>query len=82
MWGKRREGGGGGANGLGGGQSGIIAPPTGSGVGRDGDRRDEASEKKGWRTGRERERGREGWWEGRGREGGLKTGRVVEGGGG
>lgn len=38
MSGWRREG----ANGLGGGQDSITAPPTGSGGGRDRDRRDKA----------------------------------------
>lgn len=38
MWGWRREG----ANDLGGGQDSIIALPTGSGGGRDRDRRDKA----------------------------------------
>ncbi len=55
----RREGERGGANGLGGGQSSIIAPLTGSGGGRDGDRRDKAPEKKRGRK-RDREREREG----------------------
>lgn len=43
VWGWRSEG----ASGLGGGQDSIIAPPTGSGGGRDGDRRDEGKERDG-----------------------------------